>query len=204
MPMIESDIAFVERLPTLRRLRPNPLPILGTAPKASTSIPRKYCSRRTRQPMALTSFNRVRRCLPKRRSFSSLLRSLTTRSMTESAKGASSSIARLRSRAHRLCSSQLGKVSHEPDCMDLSIVHCRTASTRDGLPTMLKRTWCSRKLRKSTRRSSKAATCSFCQLLITRADPLSLTRAAIQGSFASSTAGPSRFPATMGAACSIQ
>jgi hypothetical protein len=29
--MIESDIAFVERLPTLRRLRPNPLPILGTA-----------------------------------------------------------------------------------------------------------------------------------------------------------------------------
>jgi DNA-binding transcriptional LysR family regulator len=35
-------------------------------------------------------------------------------------------------------------------------------------------------------------------------DPLSLTRAAIQGSFASSTAGPSRFPATMGAACSIQ
>ena len=38
--MIESDIAFVERLPTLRRLRPNPLPILGTAPKASTSITR--------------------------------------------------------------------------------------------------------------------------------------------------------------------
>ena len=39
-----------------------------------------------------------RRCLPKRRSFSSLLRSSTTRSMIESAKGASSSIPRLRSR----------------------------------------------------------------------------------------------------------
>ena len=28
--MIESDIAFVERLPTLRRLGPSPLPFLGT------------------------------------------------------------------------------------------------------------------------------------------------------------------------------
>jgi uncharacterized protein len=46
--------------------------------------------------------------------------------------------------------------------MDPSIVHCRIASTRGDLPTMLKRAWCSRKFRKSTRRSSKAATCSFC------------------------------------------
>jgi predicted pyridoxine 5'-phosphate oxidase superfamily flavin-nucleotide-binding protein len=52
--------------------------------------------------------------------------------------------------------------------MALSIVHCRTASIHDGLLTTWKRAWCSPKYRRSTKRSSKAATCSFCRPSITR------------------------------------
>ena len=78
--------------------------------------------------------------------------------------------------------------------MDLSIVHYRTASTRDGLPTMSKRAWCSLKFRQSISSSSRAEICSFCQRLIIRADLLSPTRVAILGLFASSTAETVAFP----------
>ena len=84
--MIESDIAFVERLPTLRRLRPNPLPILGTAPKASTSDHTQVLFTANVSADGADIIQQDS-ALPKRRSFSSLLRSSTTRSMTESAKG---------------------------------------------------------------------------------------------------------------------
>ena len=63
--------------------------------------------------------------------------------------------------------------------MDLSTVHCRTASIHGGLPTMSKRAWCSPKSRPSIRRSLKAATCFFCSPLIIRADQLCHIRAAI-------------------------
>ena len=56
--------------------------------------------------------------------------------------------------------------------MDLSIVHCRTASIRGGLLAMLKRAWSSRNFRKNTRRSSKAET---------RKCPISTSRASRAG-----------------------
>ena len=60
--------------------------------------------------------------------------------------------------------------------MDRSIVHCRTASTRDGLPTTLKGAWCLPKFRRSIRRSSKAETCFSYRQSTTKADLLSRTK----------------------------
>src|SRR6516164_3054673 len=82
--------------------------------------------------------------------------------------------------------------------MDLSTVHCRTASIRGGLPTMSKRAWCSPKSRPNIRLSSKAATCSFCRPSIMRAGRPCPTRAATPDSFASSIVRPSPFPVSMG------